>query len=69
MVTSSPGMKQVEPLTASQIARFRRDGFLVLPAVLDPELCRLARNEMWEAIAAELPPYEKGRPLHLGPHH
>ena len=55
MARSSPSVKQVESLTASQIAQFKRDGFLVLPAVLDPELCRQARDEMWEAIEANLP--------------
>ena len=67
MVTSCPDMKQVEPLTASQIAQFRRDGYLVLPAVLDPELCRQARDEMWGAIEADLPRMKRGEPSTWAP--
>ena len=52
---STPSLKQVAPLTATQIAQFKREGFLVLPAVLDPALCRQARDEMWEAIKTHLP--------------
>ena len=37
---TTPNVQQVPLLTANQIAQFKRDGFLVLPAVLDPELCR-----------------------------
>ncbi len=52
---TAPRVRQVPLLTASQIARFKRDGFLVLPAVLDPELCRQAREAMWDAVATHLP--------------
>ena len=54
MATPTPSAKQVELLTENQIAQFKRDGFLVFPGVLDPELCRRARDEMWEAIEAKL---------------
>ena len=62
MEMPSPSLKQVEPLTTDQIARFKRDGFLVLPAALDPELCRQARDEMWEKIDANLPRMKRGKP-------
>ena len=59
---STSSLKQVEPLSANQIAQFKREGFLVLPAVLDPELCRQARDEMWEAIKAHLPRMKRSDP-------
>jgi len=62
MTALSPSVRQVEPLTTDQIARFKRDGFLVLPAALDPELCRQARDEMWETIAANLPRMKRDDP-------
>ena len=33
-----PDVRRVETLSVDQIAQFKREGFLVLPAVLDPEL-------------------------------
>ena len=47
---STSSFKSIEPLTADQITQFKRDGFLVLEGVLDPELCRQARDGMWEVI-------------------
>ena len=67
MTMPSPSVKQVEPLTASQIAQFKREGFLVLPAVLDPELCRQARDEMWETVEANLPRLKRGDSSTWGP--
>ena len=67
MPTPSPNVPQVAPLTASQIAQFKRDGVLVLPAVLDPELCRRARDDMWETIAADLPRMKRDDPSTWGP--
>lgn len=55
---STSNFKSIEPLTTDQIAQFKRDGFLVLEEVLDPELCRQARDEMWETIQASSA-YEK----------
>jgi len=55
-------LKQVVPLTVNQIAQFKREEFLVLPAVLDPVFCRQARDEMWEAIQAQLPRMKRGEP-------
>ena len=43
MPTPVPTVPQVDRLTTSQIAQFKREGSLVLPAVLDPALCRQAR--------------------------
>ena len=57
-----PGVKQVPLLTASQIARFKRDGFLVLPAALDLELCRQARDALWDAVAMHLPRMKRDDP-------
>ena len=59
---SAPSLKRVVPLTVTQIAQFKREGFLVLPAVLDPLFCRQARDEMWEIIHAHLPRMKRGEP-------
>ena len=67
MPMSSPSVPQVAPLTASQIAQFKRDGVLVLPAVLDPDLCRRARDDMWQTIAADLPRMKRDDPSTWGP--
>ena len=36
-------------LTPAEIARFKRDGFLIKRNVLDPELCAAARDALWAA--------------------
>ncbi len=55
MSMPSPSLHQVPPLTAAQIAQFKRDGMLVLPGVLDLDLCRQARDQMWDLIAEYRP--------------
>jgi hypothetical protein len=70
MAPSSPppgGPKQVTLLSPDQIARFKRDGFLILPAALDPDLCRQARDQMWETIASYLPRMRRDDPSTWGP--
>ncbi len=67
MATPTQSARQVEPLTTQQIAQFKRDGFLVLPAALDPALCRRSRDEMWAAIANYLPRMERDAPSTWGP--
>ena len=52
----------VDVLNQDQIEQFRRDGFLVLPGVLDPELCRRARDGMWEDIGEHLPRMKRDDP-------
>ena len=47
----TPSVPQVDLLTTSQIAQFKRDGFIVLPGVVDADLCRQARDQMWDTIA------------------
>ena len=64
---SSSSFKSVQPLTADQIAQFKRDGFLVLEGVLDPELCGQARDEMWDVIQAHLPRMKRDDPSTWGP--
>lgn len=61
-----PSLHQVEPLTVDQIAQFKRDGFLVLRGVLDPELCRRACDEMWETIDSHLPRMQRDDPSTWG---
>jgi hypothetical protein len=52
----------VELLNSDQIAKFKRDGYLVLPGILDPDLCRQARDEMWETISKHLPRMKRDDP-------
>ncbi len=52
MTASAPSVPQVAPLTASQIAQFKRTGYIVLPGVIDPDRCRQARDLMWDTVAA-----------------
>ena len=59
---ADPGINQVPLLTTGQIARFKRDGFLVLPGVLDPELCRQAREALWDAVETHHPAMKRGEP-------
>jgi hypothetical protein len=46
---------QVPLLTAAQIERFQAEGFVILPAVLDPRRCEAVCDGMWRTVAAELP--------------
>lgn len=62
MTKPNPDLKQVDRLTVDQIAQFKRDGFLVLPSVLDPDLCALARDRMWETIENGLPRLKRNDP-------
>ena len=62
MTKPSPTVRQVPRLTVSQIAQFKREGFLVLPGVVDPELCRQARDQMWDTIAEYRPSMKRDDP-------
>ena len=67
MSKSSPSVERVARLTTSQIAQFKREGFLVLPGALDPELCRQARDQMWDAIGEHRPSMKRDDPSTWGP--
>jgi len=67
MTTPSPSVPQVAPLNAQEIALFKRQGYLVLPAALDPALCQRARDEMWAAITTHLPRMKRDTPSTWGP--
>ena len=54
--------RQVPRLAAADVARFKRDGFIVLPAAADPDLCRQARDALWGSIATALPRLRRGEP-------
>lgn len=62
MTMPSNDLHQVEPLSEGQIAQFKRDGMLVLPGVLDLDLCRQARDQMWELIAEHQPSMTRDDP-------
>jgi hypothetical protein len=55
-------LHQVDLLTEGQIAQFKRDGMLVLPGVLDLDLCRQARDQMWALIAEHRPRMQRDDP-------
>ncbi len=67
MSTPSSNVPQVARLSASQIAQFKRDGFVVLPGVIDPDLCRQARDQMWDTIAEHRPSMQRDDPSSWGP--
>ena len=58
----TPTVPQVDLLTTSQIAQFKRDGFIVLPGVVDADLCRQARDQMWDTIAEYRPSMKRDDP-------
>ena len=62
MDRSKKTLHQVELLTEAQIVAFRRDGMLVLPGVLDADLCRQAREQMWSLIAEHRPSMRRNDP-------
>ena len=62
MSRPAPTAPQVGRLTTSQIAEFKREGFLILPGVIDPELCRQARDQLWETIAEYRPSMKRDDP-------
>lgn len=62
MTTATPAVAQAPRLTTEQIAQFKREGFLVLPGVVDPELCRQARDQMWDTIAQYRPSMKRDDP-------
>ena len=43
------------PLTREECAQFKRDGVLIKPRALDPELCRRAVDLIWRHNAAHVP--------------
>lgn len=47
-------------LTRPQIARFKRDGYIILDGVLDPHMCAQVRDEMWDTITERIPRMERG---------
>ena len=62
MPASVPTVPQAARLTESQIAEFKRTGYLVLPGVVDADLCRQARDQMWETIAESRPSMKRDDP-------
>jgi hypothetical protein len=63
---STSALKQIEPLSPDAITQFKQDGFLVLPGVLDPDLCDRARDEMWAVIKTHLPRMKRNDPTTWG---
>jgi hypothetical protein len=61
------GIHRVPPLTPAQVATFEREGFLVLPACLDPGLCTAARDTMWSTLSARVPRLRRDDPSTWGP--
>ena len=67
MTRPSPDLYQVDRLTDAQVAQFKRDGLLVLPGVLDLDLCRRARDQMWAILAEHRPMMQREDPSTWGP--
>ena len=54
-------------LNEDQLAFFKKNGYLILEEVLDPELCRQARDLLWSTLP-EKSKIKRNDPLtHLGP--
>jgi hypothetical protein len=49
------------------VQQFARDGFLVLPGVLDPQLCARARDDMWSVLNAHVPRLDRHDARTWGP--
>lgn len=58
---------QVPRLSREQMAHLKLEGYVVLPAVLDPELLRQARDRLWHVLGQELPRMHRGEPSTWGP--
>ena len=61
-VRREPPAHVVPRLTPSQMEHFKAEGYLVLPAALDPALCARARDHLWEVLALELPRMRRDDP-------
>lgn len=66
-MTAAADMPQVPLLSSAQIAQFKEDGYLVLPAALDRQQCAQARDQMWETISERLPRMKRNDPATWGP--
>lgn len=60
-------LHQVPTLNPDQVQQFARDGMLVLPGVLDPQLCARARDDMWSVLNAHVPRLQRHDPSTWGP--
>ena len=62
LLSTSMPPAAVPRLSAAQIAQFKADGFLALPAVLDPALCAQARDRMWAELTLAVPRIRRSDP-------
>jgi hypothetical protein len=58
---------RVPRLSREQMAHLKREGYLVLPAALDPELLRRTRDRIWDLLGQELPRMQRDDPSSWGP--
>jgi hypothetical protein len=56
----------VPPVTQAQLHDFKTQGYLLLPAALDPALCAQARDYMWRVLGAEMPRMRRDEPASWG---
>lgn len=54
-------------LTTEQISFFKTNGYLIVPAMLDLELCAQTRKLMWAALPEEATLDEQDPATHIGP--
>lgn len=57
-----PPPPKVPLLTQRQVSEFKRDGFIILPGVLDPDACAALRDDMWSQITANMPRVQRYDP-------
>ena len=54
-------------LTAEQVGFFKSNGYLIVPAAMDPALCAAARDLMWSALPAGSSLEREDPATHVGP--
>jgi len=54
-------------LNQEQLSFFKVNGYLILPKILDPDLCEKARDLLWSSLLKETNIKREDPSTHLGP--
>ena len=54
-------------LSSEQISFFKANGYLILPGVMDLELCARVRDAMWQSLPKDSPMRQDDPATHVGP--
>ena len=54
-------------LSSEQISFFKANGYLILPGVMDLELCARVRDAMWQSLPKDSPMRQDVPATHVGP--